>query len=469
MINVRDAVEEDLEPIMGLFQAVYGESYTAARVYDRRFLLRAILDDDTAVLVAESDNKTLGTMTALLDAGDHDDLIGETCRAVVSPTAQTGGVGTALLAEVTRRLEARVHVGFGEARTVHSGAQILHERMQWIPVGFEPQKGILRGDAQRQSFVVHTKHFGDGLELRRRQPKIIAAAAPLARAALTGCRIDDVPTVVTATPIVAATDLSFSRLGDRLLVPLLRIARGRVERKEVFGRTTLAEGLFRAARDRTFYLVASRGKEPVGAAALHVREGTGEAQILELFGVDEGVMAALAAEAVRIFRTEMDAAYLEVDVSAYAPALQATFAALGMFAAAYLPAFVFEQVERLDVVRFATLAGPLDTGPRSSTRCARTLVYDALHESGGVDRGRRRRDWLRGQRDADAAATGGTEARAHLARRGCAGMRDRFAAAARQPGREDPADGADEWARGWEFSCGREPDLQHHAAGAGGR
>ena len=55
---------------------------------------------------------------------------------------------------------------------------------------------------------------------------------------------------------------------------------------------------------------------------------------------------------------------IEVDVSAYAPRMQRTLVELGFLPVAYLPALVFHEVERLDVVKMVRLLDPPEVSHR---------------------------------------------------------------------------------------------------------
>ena len=55
--------------------------------------------------------------------------------------------------------------------------------------------------------------------------------------------------------------------------------------------------------------------------------------------------------------------YIEIDVSAYAPRMQRTLLELSFLPVAYVPAMVFYQVERLDIVKMARLNKLQDLGP----------------------------------------------------------------------------------------------------------
>jgi CRP-like cAMP-binding protein len=65
---------------------------------------------------------------------------------------------------------------------------------------------------------------------------------------------------------------------------------------------------------------------------------------------------------------------IEVDVSAYAPRMQRTLIELGFLPVAYLPALVFHEVERLDVVKMVRLLSPPRVGAEGLTPACTALA-----------------------------------------------------------------------------------------------
>ncbi|MFV1959219.1 MAG: hypothetical protein ACC662_07380, partial [Planctomycetota bacterium] len=76
MIEVRTAVEADVEGIRDVFLAVYGDDYSHPEFYDETLVKKMVFDDDTLLLVAEEKETgtVLGTASVLLQMGTHVDL-----------------------------------------------------------------------------------------------------------------------------------------------------------------------------------------------------------------------------------------------------------------------------------------------------------------------------------------------------------------------------------------------------------
>jgi hypothetical protein len=143
---------------------------------------------------------------------------------------------------------------------------------------------------------------------------------------------------------------------------LLRIERGRLKRRQVFGNMMLSYGYFALQAGEAQYLVASQEDTIVGAIG-YVFDQVGKTiQIIEIIDVDNAVAGFLLRELDRRAREELDVAYAEVAVSAYWPRVQRTLDQLGFSPVAYCPSAVFRGTERLDAVRMAKLYIPFDVG-----------------------------------------------------------------------------------------------------------
>jgi len=356
--EIRVAEERDLDAVRDLFVAAYGTNYPFREFYDTHWLKRAVFDEDTLFLVALQGGRMAGTASVMLTAGDLSDLLGEFGRLVVHPDLRGGDVATRLSADLISRVERSIRFGFAEARTAHPGSQKILERSGFAPVGFEPLKYQVHG---RESVVLYGRLFGPPGELRRNHPRLIPELAPLAAHALRAMGID--PDVVVADEEAGYPrgrsdgGLRVEELSEQGWSPLLRIERGRVRNREVFGNLSLSHGFFKIKTDSTRYLVASREAVAGGLGLTH-DPVDGRVRIFELIGFDDEVKGRLLSEAERLAREELGAVYLDIDVSAYAPAIQRTLERMGFAAVAYCPSMVFEGVERLDVVRMAKLLMP---------------------------------------------------------------------------------------------------------------
>ena len=393
-IRVRFATELDVDGIRDLFVATYGDSYPYRDFFDSTWLLRSALGDDVAMLVAEAadpgapegsdegSRPVLGTASVVMDVGAQSDLVGELGRLAVAEAARGRGIGRLLMQARLKVVEQRLHVAFVENRTAHPFSQRISERAGLMPVGFLPLKHRL---GQRESVCLHARLFGPALSMRRNHPRIVPEAHRIASCALASLGMTNDLVVDDDSPAYAARgDFLVEEMTSDGMPALLRIERGRVRHREIFGPMRLHYGLFKLAARRASYLLV-RDRDAAGGA---VAGGVGfivdpvekAGRIFEVVARSDAATRELLERATARCG-ELGARYLEVDVSAHAPRMQRTLVELGFVAAAFVPAMVFSEVERLDVIRMVRLFGEEDLGEPQLIAAAapfHTVVTEAL-------------------------------------------------------------------------------------------
>jgi hypothetical protein len=203
------------------------------------------------------------------------------------------------------------------------------------------------------------RHFGDALGLRRNHPRILPEAYPLAHLALENCAL--VPDLIVdeaATAYPPEGPYIVEELTTEGYAALLRIARGRVRHREIFGPVRLHYGIFKLQARRSRYLIARENGQIVGALGFLLDPLDHAVRIFELISLHDGVIRPLLDHLERACREEWGGSLIEVDVSAHAPRMQRTLLELGLLPVAYVPALVFDEVERLDVVKMLRLPAP---------------------------------------------------------------------------------------------------------------
>lgn len=353
--------------IQEIFRAVYAETYPHRRYYDPVWLKRALYTDDQVILVAEDEatGETLGTASVVLDVGAHADLLGEFGRLAVRERTRGRGVGQLLMEGRLAAVAKRLHVAVVENRVSHPFSQRISHVHAFAPVGFLPLKHQF---TERESVALFARHFGNGLRLRKNHPRIIPEAYPLAHLALQNVGLVPDPIVDDSAPGYPHDDrFEVDVLKASGLPLLMRIERGRIRNREVFGPLRLQYGFFKLTARQATYVVAREAAGPeVGALAGalgYVRDGYEHTvRIFELICHDDRSIRFLFERLLERCRDEWGTAYVEIDVSAHAPRLQRTLLELGFLPAAYVPAMVFHDVERLDVLRMVNLLAPPDFG-----------------------------------------------------------------------------------------------------------
>jgi len=131
---------------------------------------------------------------------------------------------------------------------------------------------------------------------------------------------------------------------------LLHFERGRISHRYIFGPQRLHYGLFQLKASHSTYITATRDDVLEGAIGFMFDPHEKLVKVLEVISLDERCIQFLL-KRLLLTCNALKAAFIEVDVSAYAPGFQRSLYALGFRPMAYIPAMVFHQVERLDVLR----------------------------------------------------------------------------------------------------------------------
>jgi len=354
MIIVREATGQDVPAIREIFLASYGTEYTDPRYYDDTLLTKLIYSEDSLLLVAEDSEtgEVIGTASVDLEVGAHSDLVGEFGRLAVHPGSRQRGIGKLLMRERIKRVQDRLQVGLVEARVAHPYSVQIAEAHQFAVVGFLPQRWCLR---ERESLALLVRYFGNALELRNNHPRIIPEIYPLAHLALEHCSVTpDVIVDENAPAYPPRGTFEVQELTTQGYAALLRIERGRVRNREIFGPVRLHYGIFKLQIRHSQYLIAREDGHIAGAVGFTLDPLDKAARIFELIALHDEVIRFLLSDLERMCR-EKWGCLVEVDVSAYAPRMQRTLIELGFVPVAYVPALVFHEVERLDVVKMLRL------------------------------------------------------------------------------------------------------------------
>lgn len=360
-MNIREIREEDIEPVIQLFRANYGDDYAIPEFYDPQWVKRGIYSDNIIWLVIEEDGEIVASGAAILDFGDYNDQIAEVGRLVVSPTESGKGLGRTLLDALVDASDDRVEFAFGEARTTHPKTQKIFDRVGLVPLGFLPMAYKM---AWRESWVLSGQLFGNGRRLRQvGAAQVIPEVMPVAELAMRNLElVEQVTPRPDARPYPVDEQLIVEPLTGASLVRLLKIEHGRLLEPEVFGGLHIDQGMSQLRARKATYLVASDGANTLGAVGYTVFESAREVRIIELIAGDDVVKGALLRRAVEQLEQEHEAEVIDCEVSAYSPRIQRTLLDLGFLPAAYIPGMVFHQTSRWDVVKMLKLNVAWDLG-----------------------------------------------------------------------------------------------------------
>ncbi|MFO1283751.1 MAG: GNAT family N-acetyltransferase [Burkholderiales bacterium] len=382
-MDIRPVREEDIEAIINLFRANYGEDYAIPEFYDPMWVKRGIYSDHIIWLVAVDEGRVVASGACILNAGDYNDNIGEIGRVVVDPDAGGKGLGRALLAALIDASDERVEFAFAEARTTHPKTQKICEGLGMAPLGFLPMAYRM---TWRESFLIHGQLFGNGRLLREpHRVSVIPEVEPLARLSLRNLDLpDDVSVNTRAEAYPSRGTFDIRPLTGTSMVRLLKIEHGRYVDPEIFSALQVDMGYVQLRAHKADYLVAQSGERLLGAVGFLFEEHDKAVRLIELIGEDDEAQGTLLRAAVEAAERKYDAEVLTCDVNAESPRLQQSLLELGFLPAAYIPGMVFHRTHRPDVVKMMKLRLKWDLGPLVLTETSQRyfdLVAPAFREA----------------------------------------------------------------------------------------
>lgn len=357
-IGIREAAGSDAEAIREIFLACYGRHYFS-QYYDIHQLKKLIYSDDTLLLVAEdlASGAVVGTASVILEIGADSDLAGEFGRLAVHPDARRKGVAGMLLESRLERVRNRLHVALMEARCIHDYSQRGAEKCGFRAVGFLPLKLLFE---ERESATLMVRYLENALALRKNNPRVIPEAYPLAALAMKQVSLALDVVVDEKTPShPSGQDFYVDELTEQTYPALLRIERGRVRNREIFGPMRLHYGFFRLNVSHCYYLVARDAhRQMAGAVGFMIDDVEKTVRVFELIIPNDRAARFLLHKMEEKCFGELGMEFVEIDVSAHSPRMQRTLIEMGYVPGAYVPAMVFHRVERLDIVKMIKLREP---------------------------------------------------------------------------------------------------------------
>lgn len=375
-MNIRPVREEDIEQVIALFRANYGDDYAMPEFYDPQWVKRGVYSDHILWLVIEDEGRVVASGACILNAGDYNDQIGELGRLVVDPTVGGRGLGRALLTALVDASDERVEFAFAEARTVHPKTQRIDDRIGLVPLGFLPMYYMM---SWRESLVLSGQLFGNGRRLRQAgAAEVVPAVAPLAELSLRNLELNETFRVRPgARPYPLDHPVPTSPLTESALPRLLRIEHGRLIEPEVLSAMQVDLGLAQLSAKKAQYLVAADEERTFGAVGYTYDSHNKAVRIVELIGQDEAVKGSLLRQALEQAEHQHAVEMIKCDVNAHSPRLQATLLEMGFLPAAYIPGMVFHASHRLDVVKMIKLNVAWELGPIELTEPSRRY-YDVV-------------------------------------------------------------------------------------------
>jgi hypothetical protein len=177
--KLEEACITDANEIINLYRAVYGTKYPIAYGTDPDLLKKAIIDQDShMVLVARDVSKSTiaGVLIVEIDAFNK---IGKMVGLVVQPDYQRHKIGNSLVAYVSDfflKKDQRLNSLYATTRTVVVGPQMIFVKNNYLPLGIFPNAHRL---SQYETVSLFAKFREGILEKRLPEKDVPESVAPL--------------------------------------------------------------------------------------------------------------------------------------------------------------------------------------------------------------------------------------------------------------------------------------------------
>ena len=390
-ILTREIEERDIPQVINLLKLNYDDDYPDPELYDEKWVKGAIYNDNIYWLVAEylPHGEIWASGAIKLDYGDYDDLLGIIGRLVSRPKRQVRGLlqpGNKIVRKLVSKAKVTVECVISDARTEIETSQLMVESARLIAVGFLPHYKFFKRRAE--SLVVYAGLYGEGKALRSEKlPQVVEAVQPLAIKVLSAMEgLSPALGVVENCPAYSGKSFcEFKEADSQSLGQLRQMDRGRLSDPVVFAHVSSNYGMAVLADKKVFHKMALSNQQLSGAFGYKFDEHNQIFQITELVFNKVEIIDSLCAEAVRTASIQetktpegeikqAPARLLEVDVSGYDARIQQTFLNHGFQPVAYIPAMVFHNNSRLDVVKMIKLNHPYDASGMQLTEKAQRIV-----------------------------------------------------------------------------------------------
>lgn len=178
-IEIRKAINDDVNEMINLYRLVYGKKYPISYGTDPDLLANAIAEEETHLcLVAKDDtkNKIVGALIVELDLFNK---IGKLVGLVVHPDFQKHKIAQSIVQYVTDFLlieDKKINSIYATTRTLTVGAQVVFLKNNYLPLGIFPNAHRLH---QYETVSLFAKFRKGILEERKSLPIVSRSLMPL--------------------------------------------------------------------------------------------------------------------------------------------------------------------------------------------------------------------------------------------------------------------------------------------------
>ncbi len=350
-ISLRNFEEKDLEAVQALMVGEVDSSLSTSDHLQLESLKPCMLGDTVFGLVAEEDDKIIGTVSIVMEQETPQTVVGLLCRLCVADGPERSTIATSLVSTALQSLEGNLQVCFAEIPTTDLWAQAACEQSGFVSCGFLPQK--FRTDT-RGSSIVYIYLSEIARNTRRPHPKIISSAKNLAAEVLKAHgMIEDAETRDDTIAYSFDCNFTMAPIDSDAVQTMLQ---GQTPQEtETFHSLQGTQTRLHLPIASTTYLAAKDKDHVIGVIGYIFDSFDKRVQITDIIALSERPEGFMLAQLLEQLTGDSAPDYWEVLVSAHAPRMQKTFDRLGFVPCAYLPAFGMEHGLRTDAIKMVKL------------------------------------------------------------------------------------------------------------------
>ncbi|MDA8131247.1 MAG: GNAT family N-acetyltransferase [Elusimicrobia bacterium] len=346
-IVIRLAKVQDMRRIQMLYAEVYGGSYSIPIVTDKDKMRSAIENDDYYWMVAECESRVIGSLVYAVDLLYRNS---KAFGAVVSQEYRKHDLAYMMmklvLDDITKNKDL-VDLVYATTRTANHAPQKLTESLGFIKLGIFPNSNRL----QYNETHCLTGYFTDkAMRLRRRTPRIIPELAPFYEIVRKQVKLEDAEIL----------DVKGDYSDHKVKIPLLNFEAITAPEfvKNRWKKTvsnSFFEHTFMPFHEPNLILIT-----PDQGTEVYLTFNQKDKYSVVVGGVTNEKSFAVVLESIAQAVNQMDMAYVEVIIDAYAPEAQRDALDARFIPSAYFPCGKRMEAQRYDTVVFSRTFDILD-------------------------------------------------------------------------------------------------------------
>ena len=351
--TIRLATERDADQWLELVKAGLGEDYPAKEIYDPAWIAsQLVVPSGHETWIAELNGRVMGSACFLKT--ENPNPIANIGRNLFRSSSFMDGSAEELLEKIVHLSAERGQMTVVRVLAEDNAQQTLLERLDFICVGFQPFKHMLR---TRQGVLFYVKPAKPVMVTRLPLSESLPHISELASLVLGQLKLSYPTSVrdgVTGYPLQSDLKIHDATIDD---FELWRVqCQSANPQPEISGGFHTGPGFLRLNPTHIpRAILGQRENNIVAGLAYYFDDHDRFVRIVDAFSADDISLGALMQQAVKIAQEQFSSVYVEVDVLMTAPRLLKTAEQLGFVPISYFPAFYARNGNHADVTKMVKL------------------------------------------------------------------------------------------------------------------